>query len=136
MGLNGPENKQEKGEDLRVCGYSSPRSSSAFVLRDRGALFFRGEGATKALKCTQVQDNAALKGKSMVSCVLPGQCWALGQPGWGRGGTAQEQGQGQQWEAEGEKPGCKLGTFIVESPCPIPSWSPSLWKLFCLRIPK
>lgn len=93
-----------------------------------------GKELTVALKCTQVQDNAALQGKYIFSRMLPGESQA--QPA--RGQRKQPRaGAGRAVEAErkslaaGWEDNCGISL-------PHPTVEPRVveMKVFCLRIPK
>lgn len=118
--LEWPGDKQEKGEDLWVCEYSSPLNSSVFVLRDRGALFLHREGAHKGTEMHTSAGQCSPQRKiHLLMCAAraalgTGTTW-MGQrkhsPGAGAG-TAVGGRRGKAWLGVGN-------LLIVESPFPI-----------------
>lgn len=142
MGLNGTENKQEKGEDLRVCRYPSPDNSLGFVLGDRGALFSRGEEAHSGTEMHTSAGQCSPPRKTHLSmCAARGarRCWARGNlDGAGMETQPRSRGRGRRGKQEGKSLAAswEAGNYGISLPHPVVEPQFVEMKLFCLRIPK
>lgn len=131
---------RSRGKIYGFVDIPPPTAARALCWGIEELCFNAGKELTMALKCTRVQDNAALEGKSSFSCVLLRKIQLFMCAARGALGTGEAQPRGR--ESRGKHKGKSLAAGWEGVNCgislPHPTVEPALveMKMLCLRIPE